>query len=177
MLRFSRLAGEPWQGPGAAWWQRFEAATQPHLSAAGPHQLLALGHVLTHQRQHSVVGGTWAHAFVAAAGRACLSSSQPLRASSELRRVGTSKRRQAVSGSNLAQLAELVAALGGVPGRDWVDAWDLAVDRARAAAAGDVKRARARLRGASLRGGGGGGDGGATQRQMQGGAAAGGLDE
>lgn len=71
-MRFSSTAGEPWAGPGAAWWQGFEAATEPYLQAAEPRELLRLGKMLSTQRQHRPVGQGWVEAFLGATKASCL---------------------------------------------------------------------------------------------------------
>lgn len=72
MMRFSSMAGEAWRGPGAAWWQGFEAATEPYLQAASPKELLRLGKMLSTQRQQQPVGAAWVAAFLQATRNRCL---------------------------------------------------------------------------------------------------------
>jgi hypothetical protein len=72
MMRFSSMAGEPWPGPGAAWWQSFEAATEPYLQSADAKELLRLGKMLSTQQQHGLVGRGWVQAFLQASKACCL---------------------------------------------------------------------------------------------------------
>jgi hypothetical protein len=71
MLRFSSMAGEPWPGPGASWWQGFEAATEPYLHAADPKELLRMLKLLSMQQQHRPVSSTWVQRFLEVS-RGCL---------------------------------------------------------------------------------------------------------
>lgn len=71
MMRFSKMAGSTWRGPGAAWWRGFEAATEPYLQAAEPKELLRLAKMLSLQRQHRPVSRSWVDALLTAT-QACL---------------------------------------------------------------------------------------------------------
>lgn len=113
MMRFSRMAGETWRGPGAAWWQGFEAATEPYLQAAAPKELLRLGKMLSTQQQQQPVGAAWVAAFLQATRKRCL---HPAAGS------------QRLSARHLANLGKAVAGLGAVPDRGWLQAWELSLE-------------------------------------------------
>lgn len=157
-MRFSSMAGEPWPGPGAAWWQGFEAATEPYLQAAEAKELLRLGKMLSTQQQHIPVGVGWVQAFLQASKACCLHTraitgavGAPgwVRGQYGRRSLKTSPRAaaaaaaagsvqghsgavqsgpQALSARNLANLGKAVAALGVLPDKEWLEAWEVAVE-------------------------------------------------
>lgn len=128
MLRFSSMAGEPWPGPGAAWWQGFEAATEPYLQAADPQELVQLLKVLSKQQQHRGVGQSWVAAFLQASGAVLAGGGGGQQQQNQ--------QQQVFSASNLVALGKGLAALGVLPDRAWLQAWELAVDLAGAGMSG-----------------------------------------
>jgi hypothetical protein len=159
MMRFSSMAGEPWPGPGVAWWQGFEAATEPYLQAAEAKELLRLGKMLSTQQQHGPVGRGWVQAFLQASKACCLDTRaitgvvgpegwvrgqygkrglkiSPRTAAAAAAGGGGVQGRsgsvqsgpQALSARNLANLGKAVAAMGVLPDKEWLEAWEGAVE-------------------------------------------------
>jgi hypothetical protein len=131
------MAGEVWRGPGAAWWQGFEAATEPYLQTAGPRELLRLGKMLSTQQQHQPVGAGWVAAFLQATRDRCLhpaaAAAGTVQGSGSAGSVAQrpqqqQQQQQRLSARNLANLGKAAAGLGVVPDRGWLQAWELSLE-------------------------------------------------
>jgi hypothetical protein len=136
MARFSKLAGEPWPGPGAAWWQGFEAATEPYLHSAEPKELVRLLKLLSTQQQHMPLGQRWLTTFLEAS-KACLlhmAGSSPSAAAAASAAadtdaaVDTTGQQQLLAARNLGNLAKGLTGLGVLPDEEWLQAWHAAVE-------------------------------------------------
>lgn len=124
-MRFSKLAGEPWPGPGAAWWRGFEAATEPYLPTATPKELRRLLKILSIQQQHLPLGRRWLTAFLQASMAYLLQMAGPETAAATA--ADRASQQQPLSARDLAQTAMGLTGMGVLPDTSWLQAWQNAV--------------------------------------------------